>query len=273
MTGAIKAAAPVTGDTAIASLWDQREYSDITIKFSGKTIFCHKIVLCRFSEYFKKQCGPGSRFAEASLKEIELKDDDPEALEALLEYLYQIEYDSSHDKSWRFYLALGTAADKYLLLALKDEAFQRLEYVISNLKKTPELVAVLQVLDSDYKQDARMTRIRNNIHIDNLDELLECFNYRTYLKEHPKLLWRDLCYSRHQLGMVKKELAAAKLAPPGMEELTGYVCVSHETALASGSAFYDTAGPDTGCAFRGNCQRDHTGVVPTRSVRFYIPES
>ncbi|OQO07250.1 hypothetical protein B0A48_07820 [Cryoendolithus antarcticus] len=111
------------GNASITGLWNTPEYSDITIKFGGERFFCHKLVLCRASEYFKTQCGPGSRFAEANAKEVELVDDDPAALEAFLLHLYQHDYDPERSKSWQFYLALDTVADKYLLSELRDEAF------------------------------------------------------------------------------------------------------------------------------------------------------
>ncbi|OQN96476.1 hypothetical protein B0A48_17532 [Cryoendolithus antarcticus] len=230
MTGAINEAAPLTGATAIASLWDQKEYSDITIK--------------------EQVC--------ASLKEIELKDDDPEAFKALLEHLYQIEYDSSDDKSWRFYLALRTAADKYLLPELESEATQRFENTAFNLEDITEVVSVLRVLDRDYKQDQRMMDIRSDVHSTKLDTLLKCAEYRAYLNERPSLLWFDLYFSR--------ELLARAERPTGAHEHTAYVCGNHEAALVLSAALGDVE-PSSACIFRGKCKHSRDGVR-TKSVRF-----
>lgn len=50
-------------DLNTADFFDKDEFSDITIKFSRRAIKGHKFILCRYSEYFKKLCGPDSNFA------------------------------------------------------------------------------------------------------------------------------------------------------------------------------------------------------------------
>lgn len=45
-----------------ALLFDKPEYSDIIVSYSDRRTFCHKIILCTSSDYFKKLCGPGSQF-------------------------------------------------------------------------------------------------------------------------------------------------------------------------------------------------------------------
>lgn len=44
------------------SLWKNAEYADITIKFSGREIKCHKLVICNKSKYFKDLCGANATF-------------------------------------------------------------------------------------------------------------------------------------------------------------------------------------------------------------------
>lgn len=61
----------------------------MTIKFSGREIKCHKIILCNGSKYFEALCSPASgKFAESSLNVIELHEDDPVALEVVLRFIY-----------------------------------------------------------------------------------------------------------------------------------------------------------------------------------------
>lgn len=46
-----------------ATLYNKPDFSDVTIKFSGREIYCHKLILCTESAYFAKLCGPGGHFA------------------------------------------------------------------------------------------------------------------------------------------------------------------------------------------------------------------
>ena len=50
---------------ATCSLYGSGTFSDILIKFSGREIKYHKVVLFQGSDYFKALCGPDSRFAES----------------------------------------------------------------------------------------------------------------------------------------------------------------------------------------------------------------
>jgi hypothetical protein len=43
-------------------LWNSARFSDLLIKFSGREIKAHRLVLCQASSYFDKLCGPDSQF-------------------------------------------------------------------------------------------------------------------------------------------------------------------------------------------------------------------
>lgn len=49
-------------DELIKQYYNKPEYSDVTVKWSGREIKAHRMVLCGRSEYFKKAIGPGSQF-------------------------------------------------------------------------------------------------------------------------------------------------------------------------------------------------------------------
>lgn len=46
----------------MAHSYNNRDYSDITLKFADREIKAHKVILCTNSQYFKKLCGAGSQF-------------------------------------------------------------------------------------------------------------------------------------------------------------------------------------------------------------------
>lgn len=122
--------------------FDTDELSDITIKFSGREVRCHRIILCAASDYFKKLCGVGSRFRERGEKEIELKDDDdPDAVEAMLAYIYSFEYAEQFsariDKAV-FHLNVYVTAKKYLIDKLANKALVCLRVAIIELNDDEE---------------------------------------------------------------------------------------------------------------------------------------
>lgn len=88
------------------NIYKNKDYSDITIKFSGREIPCHKLIICTQSKYFEKLCGKGSHFAESDQKIVELKEDDPDAVVGIIRQLYFGSYlfhSSRTDKNWKFH--------------------------------------------------------------------------------------------------------------------------------------------------------------------------
>lgn len=45
-----------------ADLYGDTTYTDLTIKFSGKTLRAHKVILCRRSKYFERALGSVGAF-------------------------------------------------------------------------------------------------------------------------------------------------------------------------------------------------------------------
>lgn len=54
-----------------------------------------RIIICAKSRYFKRACS--GAFAEASKQNIELKEDPPEAVECMIQYFYEGNYDGGND--------------------------------------------------------------------------------------------------------------------------------------------------------------------------------
>ena len=131
--------------------FDQEAFSDITVKFGTRERKCHKMILCSKSTYFNDLCGPGKGFSESQQPCVELKDDDEEAVEAMLRWLYTFSYEEriaakrpddtvlstataeepvipdKADNTLDFHLNVCTVANEYLLAALEKEAITRLQ--------------------------------------------------------------------------------------------------------------------------------------------------
>ncbi|KAF2207737.1 hypothetical protein CERZMDRAFT_102004 [Cercospora zeae-maydis SCOH1-5] len=76
-----------SGSNSFQTLFKVEDYSDVTIKLSDREIPCHKAVICTQSEYFQKLCGKDSPFAKGNEKVVQLKEHDPDAVEAIIRYL------------------------------------------------------------------------------------------------------------------------------------------------------------------------------------------
>ncbi|KAF4461277.1 Speckle-type POZ [Fusarium albosuccineum] len=75
---------------ALNSLYSAGAYSDLTIKCGNKRHRVHKALVCTRSPFFAKACsGP---FKESQTNVIDLVDDDPEAVDAMIFYLYHGHY-------------------------------------------------------------------------------------------------------------------------------------------------------------------------------------
>ena len=111
----------------ISSVFSRALLFDVTIKFGGRQIKCHRLILCSVSEYFNAISRPNSRWKEANSGTIELKDDDPDAVEAMLRYIYGFNYPSIEKAMVKaadvtFHLNTYIIADKYMLQELRGLA-------------------------------------------------------------------------------------------------------------------------------------------------------
>ncbi|KAK4544759.1 hypothetical protein LTR36_004008 [Oleoguttula mirabilis] len=108
------------------------DYADAIVTCKGKTWKVHRLVLCSHSEFFRKAWG--GEFKEAKERAIELPDDEPRTVEAMLSYLYKRDYDAQSGGSGEEDIAsivldarVFIIADKYFILKLKDLAAIKLQ--------------------------------------------------------------------------------------------------------------------------------------------------
>ncbi|RMX76633.1 hypothetical protein D0869_10544 [Hortaea werneckii] len=114
---------------ALQKCLETGEYSDMTITCSGRTWQVHKVVVCSQCPFFAKAVT--RRFKEACDSCIDLVDDDPSTVEAMLRWLYYASFEVEEFKppsmSTILFLARSyTIADKYLLADFRTTAGQKL---------------------------------------------------------------------------------------------------------------------------------------------------
>jgi hypothetical protein len=130
-------------------------YCDIIITCEGRRTPCHKYVLATASEFFKTMFN--EKFVEGKPDVIELKEDSPDAVDAVINHLYDIDYTEAVGSSERskpqFHVGVYTTAQKYLLPELAEEALCQLSIVseeIDNSCKIEDIFALLKLF-GDHK--------------------------------------------------------------------------------------------------------------------------
>ncbi|KAL8684852.1 MAG: hypothetical protein Q9224_006099 [Gallowayella concinna] len=76
--------------TRMASLFKSAKYSDLTLVCGGREFQVHRAIVCAASKFFAAACDGNFREAEGK---ILLPDDDTEAVDRMLTYLYTSKYD------------------------------------------------------------------------------------------------------------------------------------------------------------------------------------
>ncbi len=127
--------------------FDQEAFSDVTIKFGTRERKCHKMILCSKSGYFNDLCGPGKHFAEAQQRTVVLNEDDEDAFEAMLRWIYTFDYEdriseAKVEATLDFHLNVCIVADKYLLSDLMNEALSRIRTKLETVEES-ELIRVI----------------------------------------------------------------------------------------------------------------------------------
>ncbi|KIW14288.1 hypothetical protein PV08_07070 [Exophiala spinifera] len=161
------------GRLRLESFFNSPKFSDFAIKVGDREFKVHKIVICGQSDYF-------DRLFEGKWKEVledssDLVGDDPAAVEAMVRFMYENEYDSSgYDDTdmspMVFDVLVYQVADKYGVGALKKLSkgkFDRATSICWEMDDFPRAVA--QVYSSPECEELRDTIARvSSKHIDKL---------------------------------------------------------------------------------------------------------
>ncbi|KAL2002768.1 hypothetical protein VTN02DRAFT_5986 [Thermoascus thermophilus] len=120
-------------------------YSNFTIVCGGSEWKVHRVILCAQSPYFQKICK--ECYQEGENRRLELKEEDPDVIQAVLDFLYtgdyetdEIDYSQDVNALINRHVQVYACADKFCISDLKDVAAKKfdeqlsllLEYVDSN---------------------------------------------------------------------------------------------------------------------------------------------
>ncbi|QDS69513.1 hypothetical protein FKW77_007309 [Venturia effusa] len=109
---------------SIAGLRTNDEYADVTITCKGTAVHVHKATICPQSLFFRNACKKDS-FMEGKTGVIDLPEDEPLAVQALLDFLYTANY--VEDQDALLHAQVYTLAEKYGLETLRTLALYKLQ--------------------------------------------------------------------------------------------------------------------------------------------------
>lgn len=239
----------------IRELFDNHELADFTIEYSGRKKRCHKLVLYYKCEYFKKMLRGDSGFKVRRLvsldslsvnvtKEsdgdvVELKDDDADAVEAMLRHIYGLSYlpttTDGKTLSWNFHLNVAMVGDKYRLADLEASAFQEFREMVL---KQEDYAAIVTIIKELPKYDYASTEMQ--ILVDRLIEkhfvgLMKQPAFRAIFEADKGLMWKYVDRLTFAYELKEEKMAICSRCKAGQKvvyEVTNLycaICVSYRT--------------------------------------------
>lgn len=146
-----------------------------------------------------------NRIQESKNSAIELKDDNPDALWAMLRYIYTDDYvpTTKIAPEWLFHLNVSSTAKKYLVSALDQKAFEEFKRLIGELTDVEDIFKALQILSDygDHREDVEEVRLE--LREKHILSLLKLPAFRDILSEDKELMWK---YLDHFSNIVQKHL-------------------------------------------------------------------
>ncbi|CAK1360758.1 hypothetical protein CB0940_03787 [Cercospora beticola] len=157
------------------TLYDDENYSDVTIEYSGRQYHGHKAVLCTRSEYFDRLCGRNSQFAESTRKVIKLEEDDATAVERMIVHLYGGPYVPStmKDNEWQFHAEITRVADKYLVPGLESKALVKCVELLAAIVEPSKVCDAVLEIKSKFNDIDALTKQATAMEESHIDALLQ----------------------------------------------------------------------------------------------------
>lgn len=177
----------------VFSLQDNDEYADLNITCKGTTFRAHKNIICPQSLFSRNACKKESfkvflsehcsairpldlrkRYQEGETGIIDLPEDEPLAVKALLDFLYTADYEAYDQRSIILLAQTYTLADKYDLEALKSLALSNLENDSAHIGPlySPIVAVAVQCIYENTKESDQARSVIVLKTVQNLDRLL-----------------------------------------------------------------------------------------------------
>lgn len=162
----------------VQSYFVSSKFSDITIRTKLQEFKVHRLVICGQSEYFSLLCNrnrvvdPPNQTSQV----IQLMDDDPHAVEAMIHFMYGYRYDGSgrgRASPMLFHIKVYHVADKYGIPKLKQRAREKFKTMVQACWQTDEFPnAIAEAYTTTPQADRGLRDPLLEICQDHIDDLL-----------------------------------------------------------------------------------------------------
>ncbi|PYI33038.1 POZ domain-containing protein [Aspergillus indologenus CBS 114.80] len=171
---------------SIKNYYSSSEFSDLTVHTLDQDFQVHRVVVCGQSEYFSRLFQ--GTWPEAKENEIHLKEDDPRAIEAMFQFMYGFEYDSSGSDQGRtspmlLNVKVYQVADKYQVPKLKDRAREKFKAIVETCWQMDDFpVAIEEAYKRTTKEDRSLRDILVRTSQEHIGELEASEDFRLVLE-------------------------------------------------------------------------------------------
>ncbi|KAB8263878.1 BTB/POZ protein [Aspergillus pseudonomiae] len=172
---------------SIKKFFVSSDFSDLTICTADQEFKVHRLVVCGQSAYFSRLFK--GNWTESVDNTVQLKSDDPRAIEAMIHFMYGFEYDSSGSNLGRvspmlFNINVYQVADKFGVPQLKQKAKEKFEAIARTCWVMDDYpTAISEAYQRTHKEDRGLRDILVHISHEHLEKLLENEDFRTVLEE------------------------------------------------------------------------------------------
>ncbi|KAG9676938.1 hypothetical protein KCU99_g2159, partial [Aureobasidium melanogenum] len=255
------------------SLFNSNTLSDITMKFNGRQVSAHKAILAQKSGYFMTAFI--SLLPVATSKEVDLgDDDDPEAIQAMLRYIYDMPYahqvtdHSSFEEDLVFCLNVFIVADKYDVTGLRRKVVPDFRLHLERTWRSETFVACMKKLygpESIHMADPSLQTAVADFFVDNMSKIVHHQSLVTMIEQDNSFTGRILAGllkptsgSIRYLSVCHKPHRGMRAGPDCTSRLvgdSGYLAAAMNghcvhCGTAAGAAYNKTGGGTADSQFR-----------------------
>ncbi|KAG5292974.1 BTB/POZ domain-containing protein [Histoplasma ohiense] len=163
-----------TLSASLKRLFHSSKFTDITIQAGEEEFKVHKLILSGQSEYFSRMFS--AEWKETATDIIKLEDD-PRTIEAMLRFMYGLDYDSSSQgrtSPMLFDSKVYVAADYYGIPELKEKAKAKFEVAVHACWDMDDFpITIVEVYSRTLRMDRNLRNILANTAKDHFKLLLK----------------------------------------------------------------------------------------------------
>lgn len=133
---------------------------------------------------------------------IELKEDDPDAVEAVLKWIYTKNDNTGQDQNWRLQHEISQAASKYLLPILAGIASHKYKQHVNSVSDPQEVFETIQHVRANVTEKP-ILELADAIETKYLLQLMKVQDFRQLISQDQSRMWKYLDHFTDTLLRIK----------------------------------------------------------------------